>query len=244
MHCVVPGGGLAPDGSHWVACRPGFFLPVRVLSRVFRGKFLALLRSAFDRGKLSFHGKLAPLADPGRFQRRLADAAKTEWIVHAKPPFGGPEQVLKYLARYTHRAAISNRRLIGLEGDVVEFLWKDYADRSQRKTMTLKAVEFIRRFLLHVLPSGFVRVRHYGFLSNRVCQEKLALCRSLLAAGTVAAAPEPNAGGETHPDATACPVCGRGRLVTIGTILPAKIIQGQGGPALQNAGVGDRAEAD
>lgn len=244
VHCVVPGGGLAPDGSHWVACRPGFFLPVRVLSRVFRGKFLALLRSAFDRGKLSFHGKLAPLADPGRFQRRLADAAKTEWIVHAKPPFGGPEQVLKYLARYTHRAAISNRRLIGLEGDVVEFLWKDYADRSQRKTMTLKAVEFIRRFLLHVLPSGFVRVRHYGFLSNRVCQEKLALCRSLLAAGTVAAAPEPNAGGETHPDATACPVCGRGRLVTIGTILPAKIIQGQGGPALQNAGVGDRAEAD
>jgi hypothetical protein len=247
VHCVVPGGGLAPDGSQWIACRPGFFLPVRVLSRVFRGKFLALLRSAFDRGKLSFHGKLAALADSDAFQRRLTDAAKTEWVVHAKPPFGGPEQVLKYLARYTHRAAISNRRLIRLEGDVVEFLWKDYADRSQRKTMTLKAVEFIRRFLLHVLPSGFVRVRHYGFLSNRVCQEKLALCRSLLAAGTVAKAPAPEAtvGDETGSDATACPVCGRGRLVTIGTLLPVQVVrEGQGGPALQEAGAVDGAEAD
>ena len=175
LHCVVPGGGLAPDGSQWIACRPGFFLPVRVLSRVFRGKFLTLLRSAFDRGKLVFHGKLAALADSDAFQRRLTDSAKTEWVVHAKPPFGGPEQVLKYLARYTHRAAISNRRLIRLEGDEVEFLWKDYADERKRKTMTLKAVEFIRRFLLHVLPTGFVRVRHYGFLSNRVCQEKLTL---------------------------------------------------------------------
>jgi hypothetical protein len=230
VHCVVPGGGLAPDGSRWIACRPGFFLPVRVLSRVFRGKFLALLRSAFDRGKLVFHGKLAPLADPGAFQRYLASAAKPEWVVHAKPPFGGPEQVLKYLARYTHRAAISNRRLISLEGDEVEFLWKDYADRSQRKTMTLKAVEFIRRFLLHVLPAGFVRVRHYGFLANRVCQEKLTLCRSLLAAGTVAAAPEPTVGQETGSDATTCPVCGRGRLVIIERLQPAPVIvEGQGG---------------
>jgi hypothetical protein len=246
VHCVVPGGGLAPDGSHWIACRPGFFLPVRVLSRVFRGKFLALLRSAFDRGKLVFHGKLASLSDPDAFQRRLAIAAKTEWVVYAKPPHGGPEQVLKYLARYTHRAAISNRRLIRLEGEEVEFLWKDYADRRKRKTMTLKATEFIRRFLLHVLPSGFVRVRHYGFLANRVCQEKLTLCRLLMAAGPVAKAPAPesNVGLETGYDATACPVCGRGRLVTIGTLLPAKIIQGQGGPALQEAGVVDRAEAD
>src|SRR5450631_4504332 len=147
VHCVVPGGGLSADGERWVACRPGFFLSVRVLSRVYRGKFLALLRSAFDRGKLSFHGKQATLADPVVFQSRLSIATKTEWVVHAKPPFGGPEQVLKYLARYTHRAAISNRRLIRLEGDEVEFLWKDYADRSRRKTMTLKAVEFIRRFL-------------------------------------------------------------------------------------------------
>jgi hypothetical protein len=247
VHCIVPGGGLAPDGSQWIACRPGFFLPVRVLSRVFRGMFLALLRSAFDRGTLAFHGKLAALADSDAFQRRLTDAAKTEWVVHAKPPFGGPEQVLKYLARYTHRAAISNRRLIRLEGDEVEFLWKDYADERKRKTMTLKAVEFIRRFLLHVLPAGFVRVRHYGFLSNRVCQEKLTLCRSLMAAGTIAKAPEPepNEGGETDADATACPVCGRGRLVTIGTLPSVQVVrEGQGGPALQEAGVVEGAGAD
>ena len=237
VHCVVPGGGIASDGSHWVACRAGFFLPVRVLSRVFRGRFLALLRSAFERGKLVFHGKLASLADPDQFQRRLADAGKTEWVVHAKAPFGGPEQVLKYLARYTHRAAISNRRLISLEGDEVEFLWKDYADRSRRKTMTLKATEFIRRFLLHVLPSGFVRVRHYGFLANRVCQEKLTLCRSLLAAGTVAgSAPEPTVVQETGNDATTCPVCGRGQLVIIERLQPARVIVvGQGGLVLQEA---------
>ncbi|MEA2591136.1 MAG: hypothetical protein QOD62_967, partial [Actinomycetota bacterium] len=164
VHCVVPGGGLSPDGSHWVACRPGFFLPVRVLSRVFRGKFLALLGNAFDQGKLSFHGKLGVLADGGEFQRRLTASAQTEWVVYAKPPFGGPEQVLKYLARYTHRVAISNRRLVALEEGDVQFQWKDYAHGGGPKTMTLKAIEFIRRFLLHVLPSGFVRIRHYGFL--------------------------------------------------------------------------------
>ena len=147
-----------------------------------------LLRAAFDTAKLSFHGKLAALADPRQFQRRLAASAQTEWVVYAKPPFGGPQQVLKYLARYTHRVAISNRRLVALEGDEVGFLWKDYAHGGERKTMTLTAIEFIRRFLLHVLPSGFVRIRHYGFLANRVCQEKLELCRALLGAG---ATPEP-----------------------------------------------------
>jgi Putative transposase/Transposase zinc-binding domain len=239
VHCVVPGGGLAPDKSHWIACRPGFFLPVRVLSRVFRGKFLAMLRSTFDRGKLAFHGKLASLADPCEFERRLGEAAKTEWVVHAKPPFGGPEQVLKYLARYTHRAAISNRRLISLEGDEVEFLWKDYANGRKRKTMTLKAIEFIRRFLLHVLPAGFVRVRHYGFLANRVCEEKLAQCRSFLATETVAAAPapEPNVDIETSFDGTVCPACGRGWLVTIGTFDAVPIRhEGQGGLTVLAAG--------
>ena len=198
-----------------------------------------MLRSAFDRGKLSFHGKLASLADPCEFERRLRDAAKTEWVVHAKPPFGGPEQVLKYLARYTHRAAISNRRLIRLEGDEVEFHWKDYANGRKRKTMTLKAIEFIRRFLLHVLPTGFVRVRHYGFLANRVCEEKLALCRSLLVTETVATAPvpEPNVDIETGSDASVCPVCGQGWLVTIGTLEAAPIRhEGQGSPTLQEAG--------
>ena len=131
VHCVVPGGGLAPDASRWVACRPRFFLPVRVLSRVFRGKFLSMLRAAFDRGRLAFHGKLRPLTDPGEFRRRLADSARTEWVVYAKPPFGGPRQVLKYLARYTHRVAISNRRLTALEGDQVTFGWKDYAARRE-----------------------------------------------------------------------------------------------------------------
>src|SRR3954451_22371623 len=188
VHCVVPGGGLSPDGSRWIACPPRFFLPVRVLSRVFRGKFLALLGDAFAQGKLTFHGKLRELADAGAFQRRLAASAATEWVVYSKPPFVGPEQVLKYLARYTHRVAISNRRLVSSEDGEVTFQWKDYAHGGGQKTMTLKATEFIRRFLLHVLPSGFVRIRHYGFLANRVCQEKLALCRALLGA---APTPEP-----------------------------------------------------
>jgi hypothetical protein len=224
VHCVVPGGGLSPDGSHWVPCRPGFFLPVRVLSRVFRGKFLALLQSAFDQGKLSFHGKLAALADPGAFQRRLAASAQTEWVVYAKPPFGGPEQVLKYLARYTHRVAISNHRLVALEDGKVLFHWKDYAHGGKPKTMTLQAIEFIRRFLLHVLPAGFVRIRHYGFLANRVCREKLDLCRALLDAvtpsGPVAAEPasEPKGAVEGERVAPLCPACGEGRMVVVETV--------------------------
>ena len=224
VHCVVPGGGLSPDGSRWIACRPGFFLPVRVLGRMFRGKFLALLRGAFDRGRLSFHGKLASLAEPGEFRHQLATAAKTEWVVHAKPPFGGPEQVLKYLARYTHRVAISNHRLAALEGDEVSFRWKDYAHGSRQKTMKLKAVEFIRRFLLHVLPAGFVRIRHYGFLANRGCREKLALSRTLLEIGAAhgpnppAAITGPKESVESRPETHACPVCGAGRMVIIETL--------------------------
>ena len=180
VHCVVPGGGLSPNGSRWIACRPGFFLPVRILSRVFRGKFLAMLRNAFDRGRLTFHGGLSGLAEPREFQRRLTASARTDWVVYAKPPFGGPAQVLKYLARYTHRVAITNRRLLALEDDKVRFRWKDYAHGGREKTMTLDASEFLRRFLLHVLPSGFVRIRHYGFLSNRLRHEKVSVCRALL----------------------------------------------------------------
>ncbi len=221
VHCVVPGGGLSPDGSHWVPCRPGFFLPVRVLSRVFRGKLLALIRAAFDQGKLSFHGKLATLADPVEFQRRLAASAQTEWVVYSKPPFGGPEQVLKYLARYTHRVAISNHRLIALENGEVTFQWKDYASDGKQKTMTLKAIEFLRRFLLHVLPAGFVRIRHFGFLANRVCQENLELCRALLDAatpsGSAAAEPasDPDGAVEGEPAVRPCPACGNGRMIVI-----------------------------
>lgn len=232
VHCVVPGGGLSPDGSRRVPCRPGFFLPVRVLSRVFRGKFLALIKAAFDQGKLAFHGKLATLADPGEFQRRLAVSARTEWVVYSKPPFGGPEQVLKYLARYTHRVAISNHRLIALEDGEVTFRWKDYASEGKQKTMTLQAIEFIRRFLLHVLPVGFVRIRHFGFLADRVCRAKLELCRALLGdvtpTASVAAEPasEPKEAAEEEPAAHLCPACGKGRMIVI-EILRATSVNGR-----------------
>jgi hypothetical protein len=241
VHCVVPGGGLAPDGSRWIAGRPGFFLPVRVLSRVFRGKFLAMLGNAFERGKLAFHGKLESLADAGEFRRRLTASAQAEWVVYAKPPFGGPEQVLKYLARYTHRVAISNRRMVALEGDEVQFHWKDYAHGGGQKTMTLKAAEFIRRFLLHVLPSGFVRIRHYGFLANRVGREKLALCRALLGAeeAPVPVAsesptePKATVGGE--PAASVCPSCGEGRMVIVASFRAIPIYRREWGSILEPA---------
>jgi len=243
VHCVVPGGGLSPDGSRWVACPPGFFLPVRVLSRVFRGKFLALLRHAFDQGKLSFHGKLKMLADASAFQRRLTASAQTEWVVYAKPPFGGTERVLKYLARYTHRVAISNRRLIALEDGAVKFHWKDYAHGGGQKTMTLKATEFIRRFLLHVLPSGFVRIRHYGFLANRVRQEKLALCRALLEDEATpepvepAPSPEPKEVVEAEPVANnICPSCGEGRMVRVGSFAAIPVEWREWRPILEPVG--------
>jgi len=237
VHCVVPGGGLSPDGSRWVPCKPGFFLPVRVLSRVFRGKFLSLLETAFDQGKLPFHGKLIALADPTEFRRVLAASAKTEWVVYAKPPFGGPEQVLKYLARYTHRVAISNHRLVALEGDEVEFLWKDYAHEGKQKTMTLEAIEFIRRFLLHILPAGFVRIRHYGFLANRVCREKLERCRALLEAGTKAApVSQPEEIVEGQAAAHVCPACGEGRMIIVETF-PAPPVHRKGPrPTLETVG--------
>jgi hypothetical protein len=241
VHCVVPGGGLSPDGSRWIACEPGFFLPVRVLSRVFRGKFLALLRDAFDQGKLSFHGKLRVLADAGEFQRRLTASAQSEWVVYAKPPFGGPKQVLKYLARYTHRVAISNRRLVAMEDGEVKFHWKDYAHGGDAKTMTLKATEFIRRFLLHILPSGFVRIRHYGFLANRVCREKLTLCRSLM---DVEAAPvpikpettvEPKETVEEVPKAIVCPSCGAGHMMIVASFRAIPVNRREWGPILEQA---------
>jgi Putative transposase/Transposase zinc-binding domain len=239
VHCVVPGGGLAPDGSRWIACRPGFFLPVRVLSRVFRGKFLALLRSAFDRGRLTFHGKLALFADPRKFQLQLAVSTRSEWVVYAKPPWGGPEQVLKYLSRYTHRVAISNQRLVDLEDGKVRFHWKDYAHRGATKTMTLQAVEFIRRILLHVLPLYFVRIRHYGFLANRVCQEKLALCRLLLnddATSKAISLPKETVEGQST--ANVCPSCGKGLMVIAETLrlTPTHPRMAVLSPALEQAG--------
>ena len=182
LHCIVPGGGLSPDQTQWVTCRPGFFLPVRVLSRRFRTLFLERLRTAFAAGELRFSGALAALAGEAVFAARLGALRGIEWVVYAKRPFAGPEQVLAYLGRYTHRVAIANSRLIGLHDNKVNFTWKDYRHHGKTKVMTLAADEFIRRFLLHAVPDGFHRIRHVGFLTNRHRTAKLALCRTLLAA--------------------------------------------------------------
>jgi hypothetical protein len=216
IHCVVPGGGPSLDGTRWVACRPGFFLPVRVLSRLFRRLFLDALRVAFEAGHLGFFGELAPLAEPAAFARRLRDLRQVEWVVYAKPPFGGPAQVLAYLGRYTHRVAISNARLVGMSDDRVAFRWKDYRHHGKAKVMTLEPFEFIRRFLLHTLPDGFHRIQHYGFLANGHRAAKLALCRSLLDV----ASPSGNQVQDLLPaqPPERCPCCG-GTMVVLG-ILP------------------------
>ncbi len=194
VHAVVTGGGLSCNAlgvvdpaPQWRACRPGFFLPVRVLSRLFRGKYLALLRAAFARGELRWSGRWAELADGPAFARWLRPLYEKEWVVYAKPPWGGPEQVLKYLARYTHRVAISNQRLLSLAEGRVTFRYKDYADGQRSKAMTLSAEEFLRRFVQHVLPKGFVKIRHYGLLANRHREDKLRRCRRLLLPWQVAA---------------------------------------------------------
>ena len=221
LHCVVPGGGLSPDGTQWRACRPTFFLPVRVLSRVFRRLFLTRLRQAYMEGTLLLEGQCHPLTKPQRWQQFLAPLQTTEWVVYAKPPAGGPGQVLKYLARYTHRVAIANRRLVALEDGRVTFRWKDYAHGNRHRLMSLDAVEFIRRFLLHILPSGFQRLRHYGLLANRGRQAKLRLCRVLLQQPRSAARPVPPAPQEPPaPDqlVTVCPVCQRGRMSWVETL--------------------------
>ena len=177
---MVPGGGLSFDGTRWMPCRQGFFLPVRVLSRLFRRLFLDRLQSAFDSKKLKFFSALERFRDRREFLSYLDPLSKSEWVVYAKPPFAGPEKVLDYVGRYTHRVAISNNRLLDIEDGQVSFRYKDYKDRSQQKTMSLSAEEFIRRFLLHVLPRGFHRIRYFGFLGNRHRQEKLDQCRQLL----------------------------------------------------------------
>jgi hypothetical protein len=182
LHGIVPGGGLSSDGERWMACKPGFFLPVRVLSRLFRRLFLEALEAAHQEGQLQFLGEHADLADPDRFNGWLAPLRAIEWVVYAKRPFGGPEAVLAYLSRYTHRVAISNSRLLGFDGQDVTFRWKDYRakGRTRYKTMTLAAEEFLRRFLLHVLPGGFHRIRHFGLMANARRQVNLTHARALL----------------------------------------------------------------
>jgi len=229
VHCVVTGGGLSLDESRWITGRDDYFLPVPILRCVFRGKFLSGLRTAFQKGRLRFPGRLAALARPARFHRLLDETVRTEWVVYAKPPTQGPATVLKYLARYTHKTAISNSRLVSLADGQVTFRWKDYAHGGRQGTMTLDAIEFVRRFLMHVLPSGFVRVRHYGLLANRHRQEKLARCRELLGM----AVPPQTDTAPTDPDpipppgheatvtpTRVCPRCGAGRMVVVAEFPP------------------------
>jgi hypothetical protein len=229
VHAIVTGGGLSLDGSRWVHGRRSkrrrpFFAPVKVLSRVFRGKFIHLLKQAFASGKLAFHGQLQPLRDPAAFQHRLNDAVRHDWVVYAKRPFASPTCVLKYLARYTHGVAISNRRLVALHDGQVSFRYKDYADYQQSKVLTLQTPEFIRRFLLHTLPRGFVRIRYYGFLANRQRNERLEHCRRLL--GVTPAPAEATNEKVLHAEADPrelcqrCPACQHGKLVIIEVVSP------------------------
>jgi hypothetical protein len=224
LHCLVPGGGIARDRRRWISCRRQFLFPVKVLSRVFRGKFIAYLKTAFGNGELGFHGELKCLGETRKFVEWLNEVARIDWVVYAKPPFGGPRQVLKYLARYTHRVAISNQRLVALEDGRVTFRWKNYARDGELATMTLNAEEFIRRFLLHVLPRGFVKLRHFGFLANRGRRENIVLCRKLLAASSTAApdlAPPPCHSDEAENDtADRCPHCKVGSMRMLEILLP------------------------
>jgi hypothetical protein len=216
VHMMVPGGGISLDGKRWMACRPGFFLPVRVLSRLFRRLFLQKLAAAHDAGRLQFFSRHAPLIDAQAFATYLAPLRKAEWVVYSKRPFGGPEAVLAYLSRYTHRVAIANSRLIAFDGNAVTFKWKDYRakGRERHKIMTLAADEFIRRFLIHVLPHGFHRIRHYGLFASGARAQNIARARELLAT------PKPRNDAVDHGSSSAseppCPCCG-GRMIIIET---------------------------
>jgi hypothetical protein len=219
VHCIVPGGGVSPDGVGWVPCRPHFFLPVRVLSRLFRRLFLEGLQALHDAGELQFFTDLAGIKDAAAFRTYLAPLRNIEWVVYAKRPFAGPAQVLAYLARYTHRVAIANSRLLDLDDHHVSFRWKDYRENgaSQSKAMRLAVGEFMRRFLLHVLPNGFHRIRHYGLFANGNRAEKLALCRSLLQMSTTHAdrdSDDLDDEGAPSNDTPPCPCCG-GRMKII-----------------------------
>jgi hypothetical protein len=211
IHCAIPAGGLSPDHSRWVHPRYSFFLPVKVLSRVFRGKFIAGLKRLYRRKQLRCAGPAVVLADPKQFAKLLRRLHHQDWVVYAKPAFGGAVQVLRYLGRYTHRVAISNHRLLALDGDRVTFRYKDYAHGGKQRKMTLSGTEFLRRFFLHVLPKGFVRIRHFGFLSNRFRAGQLALCRRLLATSPVTP-PMPQTAGDT-PSSWPCPHCGTPMIV-------------------------------
>jgi len=218
LHCIVTGGGLSPDGLRWIPCKGEFFLPVKVLSRLFRGKFLAYLKEAYEKGKLVFPGTIVHLKERSAFKSLLRDLYGQEWEVYCKPPFRSPEMVMDYLGRYTHRVAISNHRLVQLEGGKVTFRYRDRKDNDRVKLMTLEASEFIRRFLLHILPDGFMKIRHYGILSNRNRKTKLGLCRELLGVHprqetTVKEPWQDLLSRITGVDPRICPYCGKGKMV-------------------------------
>jgi hypothetical protein len=241
LHGVVPGGGLAPDGQRWVPGRLGFCLPGRVLSRLFRRLCLDALPAAFDQGRLELHGPLAPLADPPAFRRLLAAARATHWVVYAKPPCGGPAPGLDYLGRYTPRVALANHRLVALEDRRVTLRWKDYRQGHRPGTLTLDAGEFIRRFLLHVLPDGFVRIRHFGCLSNRHRAAKLARCRALLGGPAAPDSPPPPPGWTaryaalTGEPVDRCPACRPGRLRRVATLPPLASLPAPPSPGLDSS---------
>lgn len=227
VHCVVPGGGLSRDGTRWIAGRPDFFLAVKPLAKLYRRLFLERLQKAYDAGALRFLGDLANLTDPQNFRALVADMRGANWVVYAKKPFGGPTQVLAYLGRYTHRVAIANSRLVALDNDHVAFTWKDYRQNGAAKIMKLVPDEFIRRFLLHALPDGFHRIRHFGFMANGHRAAKLGLCRSLLADQPEWS--EPPVNGHAAPKAKvsprACPECGGNMRVVVtlrGDFVPSR----------------------
>jgi hypothetical protein len=221
LHCIVTGGGLSSQGDRWIETKPGFLFPVRILSRVFRGKFLQKLEQALDQGTLR--------SNPSEGHALLRRAARKNWVVYSKPPFAGPKQVLRYLARYTHRIAISNDRLESIEHGKVTFRWRDRAHGNQTKRMTLESGEFLRRFLLHLLPPGFVRIRHYGLLANASCKKSISICRQLLPGESASSSP-PGTTQETWQelllrvtgvDATLCPQCHNGHLRILRRLSPS-----------------------
>src|SRR5262245_17410828 len=235
LHCVVTGGGLSKDRQQWVAGKPHFFLPVRVVGKLFRGKFLAGLKEAYQAGRLCLQGRVQDLADPGAFQHLLDACYARHWVVYAKPPFGGPEHVFRYLGRYSHRVAISNHRIVDFQHGKVTFTLKDYADGGTRKTLTLTAVEFLRRFLVHVLPLRFVRIRHYGLHAGKHADTKLDIARRLLdptstpRSTTIARSDRQQLWWErflerTGIDVMACPRCQTGRLIRKEVIPTSKVI--------------------
>ena len=219
---MVPAGGLSPDHRHWIKTRYAFFLPVKVLSRVFRGKFVAALKRAFRDGQLQFHADLAPLAQPKTFSLWLRALFRKDWVVYSKRPFGGPEHVLHYLGRYTHRVAISNHRLISFADGKVSFRWRDSAHDNEQKLMTLALDEFLRRFLLHLLPKGFVRIRNFGFLANRKRPTTLPLCFQLLGSAATPPTEQDRSGANNASDLWLCPKCG-GPMMVVERLTAAEI---------------------